>query len=592
MEGGDPPLWAILYVLGNEVAAAVALTIAAFAWRRRDSSGAKSLVVLMTGGVVWCSSVVLRIVNTSPESSHLWNRPLFFGVGLVVSGWVAFALEFTGRDRYLTRRTAAFLALHPVALLVVTVGWPELMWVDIHRCATDITGVCGGWGPAFSVHTAYSYTVLGTGLVLLLQHIVTTRAVYRHQALAVLVGALVPFLGNFVYLFGPMPADLGPPGYAITGLAFAWASFGHDLMEFTPIARRAAWDELGDAVVTIDEDARVVDANEAAVELFDVEDDPLGVPASDFFDGVPDEVLANVDEDDELDTQIVARIEDETRHLSLSSSPIDRHDGEHAGHVLVLQDITELKRREQALQERERKLDLMRQVQSRVLRHNIRNELTTVQGNARFVESVIDEEHKDRVQDIIEASGDLLSTSTKARAVEDIVDERTEPVELDLRLCVERAIDAIREEHPEPEISLTGPEDCQVEAIPQLQVAIENLLENAIVHNASAPRVTVDVTDGDYPRLTISDNGSGIPEQEVDVLEAGTETSLEHGSGIGLWIVRWIVDRSDAELWFEADDDGTDVTIRFGSERQFDSAGADTEARTPETPVRDGGTPG
>jgi signal transduction histidine kinase len=244
--------------------------------------------------------------------------------------------------------------------------------------------------------------------------------------------------------------------------------------------------------------------------------------------------------------------------------------------VIVFQDITQLKRREEALRTREQELDLLRQVQSRVLRHNIRNELTTVRGNAEVVEAVVDEAYEPRVQDIIEASDDLLSISAKARVVEEIIDEDKALVEYDLRRCVEEAIATIEEEHPAAELSLDGPENCSVQAAPQLGVAIENILENAIVHNDSpTPRVAVVIDGSEHPQVSVADDGPGIPEQEVAVIEDGAETSLEHGSGIGLWVVKWVANRSDARLAFDTSEEGTTVSLRFGkpvSETDIDPA--------------------
>jgi len=61
--------------------------------------------------------------------------------------------------------------------------------------------------------------------------------------------------------------------------------------------------------------------------------------------------------------------------------------------------------------------------------------------------------------------------------------------------------------------------------------------------------------------LSISDNGPGIPEAELAVRERGEETALQHGSGIGLWVVEWVISRSAGTLAFETDADGTDVTV-------------------------------
>jgi len=41
--------------------------------------------------------------------------------------------------------------------------------------------------------------------------------------------------------------------------------------------------------------------------------------------------------------------------------------------------------------------------------------------------------------------------------------------------------------------------------------------------------------------VRVGDNGSGIPEHERRTLAGADETPLRHGSGVGLWLVYWLV---------------------------------------------------
>jgi len=47
------------------------------------------------------------------------------------------------------------------------------------------------------------------------------------------------------------------------------------------------------------------------------------------------------------------------------------------------------------------------------------------------------------------------------------------------------------------------------------------------------------------------------------VLERGYEDVLNHGSGIGLWIVTMVVDEIDGTIEYDAGDDGTEITLRI-----------------------------
>ncbi|MFC7188374.1 ATP-binding protein, partial [Halorubrum yunnanense] len=59
----------------------------------------------------------------------------------------------------------------------------------------------------------------------------------------------------------------------------------------------------------------------------------------------------------------------------------------------------------------------------------------------------------------------------------------------------------------------------------------------------------------------VRDDGPGMPEMEADILETGEETPLNHGGGLGLWMVRMIVTQAGGDVSV-ATTDGTEVKLR------------------------------
>lgn len=60
----------------------------------------------------------------------------------------------------------------------------------------------------------------------------------------------------------------------------------------------------------------------------------------------------------------------------------------------------------------------------------------------------------------------------------------------------------------------------------------------------------------------VADDGPEINPAEYEVLAQGVETPLEHGSGVGLWIVKWGIDEVGGSVSFaEREPRGTVVTI-------------------------------
>lgn len=74
---------------------------------------------------------------------------------------------------------------------------------------------------------------------------------------------------------------------------------------------------------------------------------------------------------------------------------------------------------------------------------------------------------------------------------------------------------------------------------------------------------SADVEAGEVA-VTVADDGPGVPEHEIEAIEAGRETALEHGSGLGLWIVHWAAASVGGDVSFaDREPRGTVATLRF-----------------------------
>jgi signal transduction histidine kinase len=193
-------------------------------------------------------------------------------------------------------------------------------------------------------------------------------------------------------------------------------------------------------------------------------------------------------------------------------------------------------------------------VLNRVLRHNIKNDMNVIIGHASLLGEEIDGETTGSVEAIHRAASDVTRLSEAARTI-DKLGTAPDSCDVDLARFVRQSVDSADSFYPEATIEADLPSTAWVEASPLVGTVVANLLKNAIEHNTDEATVEVSVEvpdgDGDEPvALTVADDGPGIYEDERAVLEAG-EDPITHGSGMGLWLVKWFAQAYDGDLRFE-----------------------------------------
>ena len=207
-----------------------------------------------------------------------------------------------------------------------------------------------------------------------------------------------------------------------------------------------------------------------------------------------------------------------------------------------------------AYRNRERRLRLL----NRIVRHNLRNEMTVLMGYADRLKRAVEEETlEEEVETILEIAAEVGRMSESIRQLQEIVGtDATHRSPTNVRDVVLSAISDVQSDAPEADVTVRGPPDAWVSADRGLHYAIEHAVENAIEHNdRGTPTVTVRIEsapDSDPVVIRIEDEGPPIPEVEIDVLDEDVEvSSTHHGSGVGLWVMKWCVDSLGGDLSFE-----------------------------------------
>jgi two-component system sensor histidine kinase ResE len=264
-----------------------------------------------------------------------------------------------------------------------------------------------------------------------------------------------------------------------------------------------------------------------------------------------------------------AEIELDNRAFSCRLAPLKGEpQGNVRGVVLVLLDMT-----------RERRLEEMRREFVANVSHELRTPLTYLQG---YTEAILDGLAADPAEEKKYLKIILDETLRLRRLVSDLLDlSRIEAGQVDLPLEEVRLVELVDQVLPKlvpmtadknlELVTQIGPELPPVWGNPdRLQQVLINLLDNALRHTPDGGRVTVTAREieGNMVAVSVSDTGSGVPPEDLPYLferfykveKARTRTTA--GTGIGLAIVRSVVEAQGGQVWAESSP-GAGTTITF-----------------------------
>jgi len=223
------------------------------------------------------------------------------------------------------------------------------------------------------------------------------------------------------------------------------------------------------------------------------------------------------------------------------------------GYVAIQNEITD------------RLLDQQRlSVLNRILRHNIRNDLSVIQGQVEFVmDAVADEAAQSALQTVLDRCERLLRETEKARELQQLLDREQHE-----KQAIGTVITALREEAARMSggsVELNCEIDTDRTVLAVVERALIELLQNAIEHVDDEQPVKVEIKSHSENQLeiAISDRGPGLPEMEQRVLDGEIEEPLNHSQGLGLWSAYWLIQIAGGSISFEKNEQtGSTITVR------------------------------
>ena len=352
---------------------------------------------------------------------------------------------------------------------------------------------------------------------------------------------------------------------------------------------RSLFESNIDAIMTTDPSGIITDVNKQMEVLTDcTRDELIGAPFKNYF---TDPVLAEksikqvLREKKVTNYELTARARDgKETVVSFNATTFYDRDRKLQGVFAAARDITERKRLDQVLQEKNVELESARAVAEKAnlskseflssMSHELRSPLNAILGFAQLMESgtpLLTDIQQSSVEQILKAGWYLLELINEILDLALIESGRLslslEPMSLDDVMLECQAM--IEPQAQKIGISMSFPRfdnPCFVFADrTRVKQVLINLLSNAIKYNCpnGAIEVTCSTSSEKRIRICVHDTGEGLsPEKRAQLFQSfnrlGQESSAEEGTGIGLVMSKRLVELMDGEI-------GVESTVGAGS---------------------------
>jgi PAS domain S-box-containing protein len=562
---------------------------------RRGVPGGTAFGWMMAAVALWSVTSAIHTLVDDRELRIIISKFQYFGIAPIGVLWLLFTTQYS-RIAWPARRVlqvAVWIVPVTTLLLAVTNEQHHLYWSSIDEVNTNVgTRLVYRGGPWYWIHAGYSYALILIGTATLVRGLRRFPPPYRRQTALIIVGALVPWIGNLLYLSGRLPAiglDLTPILFTASGACFTWGIYRFRLFGLVPVARDMVVDSMQDGVIVLDAQRRLVGLNAAAERYTGASLAGLGHPI--------EEVVTwwneAVDEDRPLaeGQPAIVKVEPGPRYFEVKVSAVRDSQQRFVGWLVIVHDISNRRRNEAERYAFDRRLQEQQKNESLVIlaggvAHDFNNLLTGILGNADLIAilSPAESDQRRAAEAIVigaQRAADLVSKMLAYSGGGRVVAQQ-----VDLDGLVKEMVDLLGASvarHCTLIYNSPGPLPL-VETDPtQIRQVVLNLIINAAEAVDDAGVITVetgeetrdrailkkmtfgaDVAPGRYVFIDVVDNGVGMNDDTLSRMFDPFFSTKDTGRGLGMAAVRGIVSSHRAALRVtSAEGQGTRFRVWF-----------------------------
>ncbi|KAB2954290.1 PAS domain-containing protein [Heliorestis acidaminivorans] len=538
----------------------------------KNKPAVKAYTVLTISASIYSFGYAFEIMSNTLPEILFWLNIQYLAIPIIPAIWLLMILDLLGLDRFLKRK------LHLAIFVIPLFTYIFYFSNDLHQFFYTSVALKENYyflqietfkGPWYWVHITYYFFSMIFGSFLLLRGWARTGSSYRRQRLLLIIGILIPLIGEIIYIGGysPLDLDLAPILLSFAIPFHALALLNYRMFDLVPIAHEKVFSSMQDGVIILDDKNRIVDFNGAATKIF------AELQLKDI--GKKVDVVLRVY--DKLIEQVASTAPDE--EIEVGSAPglsyiqsrlsmIREKNGLLIGKTLLLSDITDQKKaisllaeQQKLLEDNNQELAMANRLKSELLAnfsHELRTPLNAIIGYSDIlqqdkpnlmVDAIIENSHKllALINDVMEMS----KIESGSIVVGDMMTVSVAHIFKDIEVRYGKKINAKNLDFIVTYPSPTEQINCD---IMQLERVICKIIDNAIKFTDSGSISLFMESNQLSTDIIIKDTGIGIESKNLNkifdkfYLVDSSYSRSQDGTGLGLPIANAIVKQMGGEL--------------------------------------------
>lgn len=540
---------------------------------RRGTSAVRWFGLMMGSSAIWSITYGLELSSSNLEEMLFLIKFEYIGIATLPLNWFLFCLSFCDKECWYKKPlNITFLLLPPVATLIMvwTNSFHNLHYQSVKLALdgpfpmVDITP--GIW---YRIFTVYFYILLACGCYLIIIKFKHSDSIYRKQNYSILIAALIPWLGNILYLIGVRPIhhlDITPYSFIFTNFLVFLGTYRFKLFDIVPIAREKVLELMDDGFLILDEKLRIIDYNVSLYNYttFPATEKMIGHTAKEVLSEHPS-LIEHIENGFVGKAEIQSTINGEVKYFEAELLVLDKNNINDVITIIKLQDLTTAKKDAMLAKEQALELAKVNQLKDRIfsiIAHDLRGPMVNLSEVLKMVafNELKDEEFKNLAPTL---SKDIVYTTDLLENVLHWSRSQLKGFGINKEFFNVRNVILNEINYHLPSASLKKihiihdvfPNEVAYADVLMFQIVIRNILNNAIkfCNEGCEILITASYQNTGMIKVCIKDNGVGIPHDlqeklftDENISSRGTRN--EKGTGLGLMICKDFMQRNGGDV--------------------------------------------